>query len=1021
MRPLELFLEGFTSFRREQRLDFSELDLFAITGATGAGKSSLLDAMTYALFGTTTRSGKQVSDLASQGCENLKVQLRFAVGSAQYRVTRRWRFRPKSPENKVILESWQNGNWETLGTSIVAVQNTIEQILGMDFDTFTRAIVLPQGKFDEFIKGDTSKRREILRQLAGFEIFEQMRKESNELAKLLKQEREMVERQLADLNAPTADEVTQKRSQLLNLEQQLPEFERCVMKAQKALDKEEQLFSQISRARELQQELAKLNANSSAIDSLAQRLEKAQTADRLQGDWALVQETRSQYQTAESATNLARERLIQARSELALQQQQLDSAKATEESVAPQIQARENAIATAKVYEEQRHQLEKEVRIAQKILQEKLRFLQAAEKEFQTASSKMQSAGLRVTQAVALLEQYATGGERLDKLQQIAPLLMEFQLIEKPAKSQQQQLDKAVVDRQNAQLHYAEVSANLEVAEFRLKECGSELESAEAANTEVARLDSVAAVRMSINSGDICPVCGGVHPEIDRLPPLPESHIVDIAPFREKLAAANRVFQAAQLAAAEGKSTVSARLQKESEIAQALELTLNRVAELQQQISLILNDDSRWEASQLQQELAILQESDRQYREAEQQFQQASVEYDKFQQIFSFSQATNVAKQNEYQEAIAESDRRQQQLQTCVNALYKITEYQPYANLTKALEKDKQDLATLIKAAENSYQKAQNNTIQALERDRQAADILEQAIAKKQQLNLDWETKLKTASFTEETFLTAITPAKEQSQWAIAIREQRESKIKLETRLKDLSESIAGKITDENTLAQVRSSTRAALTAKHTAQENFKQANNNRAELLAWIQVAEQNLEQAEKLAQQITNFTEQEQTYHTLAQNLKSNEFQSYILEHLEAELVGSATLILQELTENRYALHIQDGEYWVSDNWNGGEARRVRTLSGGETFATSLSMALALSEKLSQGAQLGSLFLDEGFGTLDAETLESVTQILESLRQQDRLIGVITHVRGLGERLPAQVKVYKSPQGSRIEIEKV
>ena len=193
MRPLELLLEGFTSFRREQRLDFSQLDLFAITGATGAGKSSLLDAMTYALFGMTTRSGKQVGDLASQGSENLKVQLRFAVGLAQYRVTRRWRFRPKSPENKVMLESWQNGGWETLGTSIVAVQNTIEQILGMDFDTFTRAIILPQGKFDEFIKGDASKRREILRQLAGFEIFEQMRKEANDLAKLLKQEREMVE------------------------------------------------------------------------------------------------------------------------------------------------------------------------------------------------------------------------------------------------------------------------------------------------------------------------------------------------------------------------------------------------------------------------------------------------------------------------------------------------------------------------------------------------------------------------------------------------------------------------------------------------------------------------------------------------------------------------------------------------------------------------------------------------------------------------------------------------------------
>ena len=95
------------------------------------------------------------------------------------------------------------------------------------------------------------------------------------------------------------------------------------------------------------------------------------------------------------------------------------------------------------------------------------------------------------------------------------------------------------------------------------------------------------------------------------------------------------------------------------------------------------------------------------------------------------------------------------------------------------------------------------------------------------------------------------------------------------------------------------------------------------------------------------------------------------------------------------------------------------VRTLSGGETFATSLSMALALSEKLSMGVELGILFLDEGFGTLDADTLESVTQILESLRQQDRLIGVITHVRALGERLPTQVKVHKSPEGSRLLVE--
>ncbi|MBD0341625.1 MAG: SMC family ATPase, partial [Microcoleus sp. Co-bin12] len=458
---------------------------------------------------------------------------------------------------------------------------------------------------------------------------------------------------------------------------------------------------------------------------------------------------------------------------------------------------------------------------------------------------------------------------------------------------------------------------------------------------------------------------------------------------------------------------VSACLQKESEIAQMLELTANRLAELQQHITQVL-EDPQWEVLQLHQELALLKESDRQYRETEQQFQLASLEYEKFQERFNFAVATQAAKQQEYQDASAELDRRLQQLQICVNALYEITEYQSYPNLVKALEEDKQGLANLLKVAEKSYQTAQNTVIKAAEREQQAGEFFGKSQAHKHQLNLDWSAKLTAADFTEETFLAAVATVKEQSEWENAIRSHRESKIQLETRAKDLSEDLAGRTTDENNLAQVRS-------AKHTAQENLKQANNNRAELLAWIQVAAQNLEQAERLSQQITNFTEQEQTYHTLAQNLKSNEFQSYILEHLEAELVGSATLILQELTENRYKLRNQDGEYWVADNWNGGEARRVRTLSGGETFATSLSMALALSEKLSQGSHLGSLFLDEGFGTLDTDTLESVTQILESLRQRERLIGVITHVRELGERLPAQVKVFKSPQGSKIEVERV
>jgi hypothetical protein len=120
-----------------------------------------------------------------------------------------------------------------------------------------------------------------------------------------------------------------------------------------------------------------------------------------------------------------------------------------------------------------------------------------------------------------------------------------------------------------------------------------------------------------------------------------------------------------------------------------LELTANRLAELQQHITQVL-EDPQWEVLQLHQDLAILKESDRQYRETEQQFQLASLEYEKFQERVNFALATQAAKQQEYQDASAELDRRLQQLQICVNALYEITEYQPYPNLVKALEEDKQ-------------------------------------------------------------------------------------------------------------------------------------------------------------------------------------------------------------------------------------------------------------------------------------------------------------------------------------------
>jgi len=113
MRPLRLQLKGFTAFRDEQEIDFSSLDVFAIAGPTGSGKSSLLDAMTYALYGNVERVGRQVSQLVSQGQPRLAVTLEFAVGPARYRITRSTPARGGA--TKVMLERCEDGEWTQYG------------------------------------------------------------------------------------------------------------------------------------------------------------------------------------------------------------------------------------------------------------------------------------------------------------------------------------------------------------------------------------------------------------------------------------------------------------------------------------------------------------------------------------------------------------------------------------------------------------------------------------------------------------------------------------------------------------------------------------------------------------------------------------------------------------------------------------------------------------------------------------------------------------------------------------------
>jgi exonuclease SbcC len=179
---------------------------------------------------------------------------------------------------------------------------------------------------------------------------------------------------------------------------------------------------------------------------------------------------------------------------------------------------------------------------------------------------------------------------------------------------------------------------------------------------------------------------------------------------------------------------------------------------------------------------------------------------------------------------------------------------------------------------------------------------------------------------------------------------------------------------------------------------------------------------QAEEVRTHRAGYERDSRVAKALATHLRANNFERWLLEEALDLLVDGASGILRELSAGQYELVHEKGEFFVVDHHDAALRRAVRTLSGGETFQASLALALALSEQLAGmstgAASLESIVLDEGFGTLDTATLDTVAATLENLAAKgDRMVGVVTHVAALAERIPVRFEVRKDARSARVE----
>ncbi|TYQ26758.1 AAA family ATPase [Pseudanabaena sp. UWO310] len=1000
MRPIELIVEGFTSFRSRQVLDFSSLDLFAITGATGAGKTSLLDAITFALYDKVAQKPNSSRELVSQGAAQLKVEFRFLMRQTEYRAVRTWRNRGKTDVKNFLLEQLINEEWDRCPTQ------KIEEILGMDFETFTRVIILPQGQFDEFLKGEANKRREILRQLAGFQIFEQMRKEASDRTSRFKAEREGLEKVLAGMQAPTLEEVRERQSELEQLEIGIPELDAKVSNGRKLLESEQRLFEQIQQYCTISKHLEQLQQNANTIKVREAQLRNAQLANSIVGTWTLFQTANKRADITLIELTTANQNLSKAKLDLEQQKENYEQFRNNHLEAQKQIEAQERNLALAESLYIQQQQAEAELERAKQnmaersqVLKQSRQGLTQAEREFHDTERQLQK-----------IETEISNGDRdslrLTSLRQIAEPLAEWQLRQDNLGKQQQKLQLLQGENHKLTQQLERIHQAIANADHELQAVSDRLSTAEASNLEALQSNHINALRAELHDGDQCPVCNNLF----RLEDVIERHEMELidttAAIAQKDLAERQLVKLNEDRVKVTTSLESLHQQQREQEREITELEV-QIRQVQSQIDHLF--PTPWQAADILRERQALENKETTYQKLITAQTEIAIAHQTNENNLKALRATQQLAQSEYNKAELERSLRQSQLQEIQQRLQALTHGQSYTALQQLVLQSKRELSDRLQTIETSYQQARESFAKREETATKAQENYHSVISERSQHEITWQTELKSINLSESEFLAAQATRSQIEAWQKEIDNYQRQQQDLTTRGQILAETIGDRHTDEQAIGTQSK-------ALQQLELELKEASEHRASLKAWLEQAQHKRQESQELETRKISLQAQEQTFYTLAQDLKSDKFQEYILDSLQQELANRASILLQQLSDNRYILQIESGDYWVSDNWNGGEKRRIRTLSGGETFAASLAMALALSEKLSMGIELGSLFLDEGFGTLDSETLESVTQILESLRQQERLIGVITHIQSLADRLPTQIHVRKSPNGSEL-----
>ncbi len=465
MRILKLMVEGFTCYRKQVELDLSDLHLFAITGPTGSGKSSLVDAMIFALYGRVPRVTTEVSHLISQGLPKAYVLLEFTVGNQRYKVGRSLHITKGS---QAILDSFEEEQWRGIASGVRQVNQHILQILGLDYDAFTRCIVLPQGEFQNFLH-DSKGRQDILTHLLGLEILGEMQKEASQNYDITKERMKTIQQRLDEEFAQFQPE------QIQGLQEQ---YQNAVTQIARVQNQLELLSKQYQEQQEVWQLLQRIQKDESLYQSL---IPKNQELEQLEQKIALtrrilpVRPQLEQYKTlSDRLSNLVqKQRTLDAKNQ-DLQAQYAAHQIFLERAIAnyallPQFEARLEMLKEAKQLYSQLALIQQKRNETSVLYQAEFAREQEIQKQQRMALNAKQTLQQQLQQIQQQLQTCGTRRQELLKFQGAEPLLQLLKEAYEECQRKTQSLKEAWQARDQRQQYLQQLIAAHQVQETRIE------------------------------------------------------------------------------------------------------------------------------------------------------------------------------------------------------------------------------------------------------------------------------------------------------------------------------------------------------------------------------------------------------------------------------------------------------------------------------------------------------------------------------------------------------------------------